>query len=362
MSSQPRQAEPESIVSPEVHPDGRVTFRLFAPEARQVLLRSPELPDALGGYEADMWRGDDGVWTLTLGPLEPAVYDYAFVVDGLRMGDPASACLFGTRRGARGWVEVPSRDGSPRFDEQRPVPHGAMSQYWYDSPGGLPRRAHVYTPPGWRDLPREERRILYLLHGFGDLDSGWLHLGRVNVILDNLLADGRTVPFAVAMPDGMPLGFPAPDDEGWWLRALETFRGDVTEVLLPLMEEALGAPGAPSHRAIAGLSMGGAQTLDLALRRPLRFGWVAGFSSSAGRVEGLLNEIEASRDEIARTLRLLALWIGTDDFLLGGHRAFVEGLRALGVEHEARETEGAHTWLVWRGYLRDLALRLFREA
>lgn len=358
----PALADPGSVVSPLVEQDGRVRFQLFAPHARSVLLRSPEMPKELGAYEAPMERGADGVWSLTVGPLAPGIYDYGFVLDGLAIADPSSATLFGTRRGARGYVEVPAEAGQPRLDEWRDVPHGSLGVHWYPSPGlGRTRRAHVYTPPGYGGDPKRTYPVLYLLHGMGDDDTCWTQLGKANAILDNLLADAKAEPMIVVMPDGMPLGSPQGDMDDWWPRSLEAFRTDLFLGLIPFAESAYRAGGSRERRAIAGLSMGGAHTIEFGLTRLDLFAWFGCMSSAAHRAERVVEQLTADPAATNKAISLLWLAIGLDDFLLKPHRAFTDALAEGGVEFELYETEGAHTWSKWRQYLADLAPRLFRE-
>ncbi len=358
---QPTLAEPGRVVSPEVEADGTVHFRLFAPNAQSVLLRSPELPKELSAYEAPMARGDDGVWSLTVGPLPPGIYDYGFVLDGLPLADPASASLFGTRRGARGTVEVPAPPDAPRLDAWRDVPHGSVAMHWYRSPAvDSPRRAHVYTPPGYGDEPERAYPVLYLLHGMGDDDACWTQLGRANVILDNLIALGRAEPMVVVMPDGMPLGMPEGEMSEWWPRALETFRTDFFLGLMPLAESRYRVDGSRERRAIAGLSMGGAHSIEFGLTRLDLFAWVGCMSAAAWRAERVVERLAQDPAATNEALSLFWLAIGVDDFLLNTHRDFTAALTQAGIDHELHETEGAHTWSIWRQYLGELVPRLFR--
>ena len=343
---------------PEVHDDGRVTFAVKMPQAQQVHLFSWELRPFFDGESSfPMSMEADSVWRLTVGPLPPGVYDYWFDLDKLRITDPMGRNVFGQRRGARDYFEVPGPEGQPRHDQWRDVPHGAVTVHWYPSSAAEEqRRAHVYTPPGYFENTDRTYPVLYLLHGAGDDDGIWSTLGRANVILDNLLADGNAVPMVVVMPDGMP-GF---SGEGSWRRPgmHDVFEDDVLNHLMPYIEARYRVRTDRDGRAITGLSMGGSQSLSIGLGHLDRFAWVGGFSSATFRLGSLVEELDsASANE---QLELLWLAIGKDDFLLNAHQQFITSLQAKNVNHEYHETEGYHMWSVWRGYLAEFVPRLWR--
>ena len=332
------------LVSPEVGPDGTVTFRIQAPKAQKVLVSSWELKPWLGATAKELVKNDAGLWSTTIGPVDPGIYDYAFEVDGVRTVDMASGQVFGNRRGARGVVEVPGPKDRPRHDEWRDVPHGAVTAHWYGS-GGVRRRVHVYTPPGYTKEGRTYP-VLYLLHGSGDDDSHWTLLGRANVIADNLLADEKAKPMIVVMTDGH--------------LSLEDYERDLLGRVIPLVEaEYRVKPGAES-RAIAGLSMGGGQALWTGLRHVDRFAWVGAFSASTWEMATGVPGAEKDPAKVNAALRLLWIRIGRDDHLLGTTRTFVAMLKATRVSHEYVETAGGHSWSLWRGYLADFLPRLFQ--
>jgi hypothetical protein len=162
---------PKRFVSPEVQADAKVTFRLSAPKAEKVVLNSGEMQPVLKAPSTSLTKGEDGVWSVTVGPLPPGIYDYTFNIDGVSITDPSSPNVFGNRQGSRGFVEVPGPKGQPRHDEWRDVPHGAVTIHWYDSKAsGTRRRVHVYTPPGYGKELERRYPVLYLLHGSGDIE------------------------------------------------------------------------------------------------------------------------------------------------------------------------------------------------
>jgi enterochelin esterase-like enzyme len=362
--SAPGQGKRPALVSPQVQADGKVVFRLLAPKAAKVVLSSGEMQPALGTGSFPLARGDDGVWAVTVGPLPPGIYDYTFDVDGLRITDPSSPNVFGNRQGARGFVEVPGPAGKPRHDEWRRVPQGKVSLHWYQSSAGYRRRLHVYTPPGYDKDSTKHYPVLYLLHGGGDNDSHWMHLGRANVIADNLLADGKMVPLVIVMPDGhVPV--PAREGEGkdgLRARTQAAFAKDLLDDVVPLVESSYRVRADRLQRAITGLSMGGGQALHVGLKHLDKFAWVGAFSAAPGNPEQVLAAVRADPRRANERLKFLWVGIGKDDFLLKQNRAFVQALKDARIEHEYRETAGAHRWSVWRLYLHEFLPRLFRES
>lgn len=356
-----RQRAPQ-VVSPEVHEDGRVTLRVRAPKAGEVVVQSGELQRALGGSLPSMKKGENGVWSVTLGPVAPGIYDYYFVVDGLRITDPTSPHVFANRRGTRGYVDVPGPPDKPRHDQWRDVPHGAVTAHWYpSSTTGQRRRLHVYTPPGYHESRWRKYPVMFLLHGAGDNDSHWTKLGRAHVIMDNLIADGKAKPMVVVMPDGhVYVPQSSEDREVSRARRGEAFEKELINDIIPYIEARYRVRQGAMHRAIVGLSMGGGQSLGVGLKHVDEFAWVGGFSSAVFGGDAALEALVKDPRRVDRRLKLLWIAIGTDDFLLERNREFIAGLKKRNIDHEYHETDGAHMWSVWRRYLADFAPRLFR--
>ena len=348
-------AAPGGLVSPEVQADGKIIFRLRAPNAAKVSL----ICEAVG--TRTMSKDADGVWSVTVGPVAPGIYDCQFDVDGLRITDPASPHVFGNRQGARGFVEVPGPPGHPRHDEWRDVPHGAVTIHWYNSPAaGARRRVHVYTPPGYQQDSAKRYPVLYLLHGAGDNDSHWTLLGRANVIADNLRADGKAVPMLIVMPDGHVLDRSRERETGDRSRWREPFEKDLLESVLPLVEANYRVLTDAQHRGIVGLSMGGGQSIGVGLGHFDRFAWVGAFSAAVSGDDPVLAKLRSSPAAANEKLKLLWIAIGKDDFLLARNRDFIKALDELKIRHSYRETEGRHAWGVWRSYLAEFLPLIFR--
>ncbi len=293
--------------------------------------------------------------------LPPGIYQYTINVDGVPMADPSSPNVVGNVRGARGFVEVPGPAGSPRHDEWRPTTHGTLTMHWYDSKAtGTRRRVHVYTPPGY-GASTKKYPVLYLLHGAGDNDAHWAQLGRANVIADNLLADGKLTPMVIVMPDGHAYR-PQQSEQGGREKALKMFEDDLLGDVVPLVEKAYRVDTSRDRRAIAGLSMGGGQSLNVGLGHADRFAWIGAFSSATGGADAKVTALATNAAAFNKGSRLLWLRIGKDDFLLQQNRALVESLKKAGLTHEYQEVEGAHMWGVWRLALADFLPRLFKPA
>jgi enterochelin esterase-like enzyme len=351
------QQPPQPVRSPEIDPAGRITFRLFAPKASQVLLRADFLKE-----RQPLTRDEKGLWSVTLGPVEPDIYTYEFHVDGVRTIDPNNPSVKYTSRPSEtsSQVEAPARE--PMFYAARPSAHGVVQIHWYHSKSlETERRLHVYTPPGYE---RGSRRYpaIYLLHGAGGDDGVWVALGRVNLILDNLIAEGKLAPVVVVMPYGYaanptPLSAAAilPPD-----RQRAGFERDLINDVIPYVQANYRVETGRENRAIAGLSMGGGQALEIGLKHPELFSRVAGFSS--GLVRGVTEGIEklaGNAKDLNEQYRLIWIGCGTEDRLYPANRQFSELLSKKGVQHTWKSTGGGHTWQVWRRYFHESAPLMF---
>jgi len=341
------------MLSPEVHPDRTVTFRLRAPKASAVTV-SIEV-----GKPQEMTKDDNGVWSLTVGPLEPNLYDYSFNVDGLRIIDPNNTNI---KNATTSLVLVPG--DPPALEEVRDVPHGTVTMQWYASKSvGVTRRIYVYTPPGY--LKGEERYpVLYLLHGAGDDESGWTTVGHANLIMDNLLAEGEAKPAIIVMPLGhvprpaAASADPAPDRA----RSTGLFEQDLLNDVIPLVESTYRVYADADHRAIAGLSMGGGQSQSIGLNHPELFAYVGVWSAGLARnpdttFKRLLDEGDLSH----KNLKLLWIGCGKQDGGFANAQRLSEWMTNHGVKNTFRPSEGAHQWPVWRLYLGEFLPLLWRE-
>jgi enterochelin esterase family protein len=359
-ANKPAQAPPPPppLVSPEVHADGSVTFRFRAPNAREVKL-------ALEGAEpVPMQKDEQGVWSATTAPLAPDYYEYSIVADGVRLIDPSNYRLTANFLAPASVVHVPGPASLPW--ELNDVPHGEIHHHFYRSAvAGDQRDYFVYTPPGYEASGKQKYPVLYLLHGFSDDASGWISVGRANVILDNLIAQGKAKPMIVVMP----LGYGTMEfvRVGWgsWGRTdlrdrnFAKFSEALLTEVMPRVESEYRVNRDRNARAIAGLSMGGSESLLTGLNNLDKFAWIGAFSSG-GIPEDFQKDFPALDAQANRQIRLLWIACGTEDRLIGINRNLREWLASKGVQHTDIETPGMHTWMVWRRNLAEFAGLLFR--
>ena len=345
----------DTLKSPEVSADHRVTFRIFAPKASEVTLTG----DWLGAAPPPkLSRDERGVWSITLGPFEPSIYIYSFTVDGVAIPDPINPRIKLRARTSASMVEV--RDDSPAFWEARDVPHGTVEINWEKSKviAGETRAIWIYTPPEYAKTTRRYP-VLYLLHGSNDTAAGWTMAGNANFVLDNLLADKKAAPMIVVMPWGHATPYGAPAPGGVTNDAL--FEDYLLKDVIPTVEARYRVAPGRQNRAIAGLSMGGGQSLRIGLGHLDLFSAVASFS---GAVPGDFETRFAAllKDPKSANEKLKTLWIGCgqQDSLFGRSKSLSELLTKYQVKHVFRATDGVHNFTVWRKYLAEYAPLLFR--
>jgi enterochelin esterase-like enzyme len=353
------QAPPLPVQSPEVQADRRITFRVRAPNANEVALARE------GAERLPMRKGDDGIWTVTTDSLEPDLYGYAFVIDGVSLIDPSNSVIKPNLLNLQSVVHVPGPPSLPW--EINDVPHGTVRHHLYRSHVvGDDRDFFVYTPPGYSPSAAKLYPVLYLLHGFSDDASAWTAVGRANVVFDNLIAQGAAAPMIVVMPLGygapeiVKRGFGGLQDDALRRRNYERFRDALLEEVIPRMETEYRVSRTREARAIAGLSMGGAESLLVGLNSLTRFAWIGAFSTG-----GLSDDFDSNFPGLDARAgaqpRLLWIACGTEDRLVESNRKLRQWLTAKGINHEAIETPGAHTWMVWRRNLASFASLLFRR-
>jgi enterochelin esterase-like enzyme len=360
---------PPRIVSPEIKEDNSVIFRLFAPKAETVTI-SGNWMEGWGASEA-LERNDTGLWTITLQPLKPEFYTYNFNVNGVKVIDPGNPLT--VRDGVNNFstLMVPG-EASHRY-KNNDVPHGTIEKVWYPSPTlGLDRRMYVYTPPGYKNST-QKYPVLYLLHGGGGDEDAWTSLGRTPQILDNLIAEGKALPMIVVMTNGNPGQAAAPTEQiaskapqDFSSMGSGLFEKSLVEDVIPFIEKNYRVDAQKSRRAVAGLSMGGIQTMTLSFTSPETFSYYGVMSmglvdlTQFGRKETREDRI-ASLEKLKKSNPEL-YWIacGTGDFLYKSVVELIAFLEEQNFPHIYVETDGGHTWDKWRIYLSDLAPLLFR--
>ncbi len=335
--------------SPDVHDDGTVTFRLSAPEATQVALAGPFVEEGAG----DMAQDADLVWSITVGPVAPGIHGYKFVVDGLAIVDP------GNHDGRLGrWPEsfLLIRGEAPAAYELTGAPQGVLHAHGYTSTAlDIPRRAHVYTPPGYS--ADQTYPVVYLLHGYGDSDASWSAVGRANIIADHLLAQGKIEPMIIVMPHGHVA--PADMTLDDWQGERGAFETDLMTDVMPLVEANYAVRPGSDSAAIVGLSMGGGQSLSVGLSHLDTFGWIGAFSAAPRDVA----DDERLADLLAHPDKPRLVWVGcgTEDFLYARNQKFLAWLTENSVTHTAHITDGGHSWPIWRAYIEEFLPLIFRD-
>jgi len=386
---------------PRVYPDGRVTFRLVAPNATKV-----QLAGAVTAAPADMSRGADGAWTVTIPPPPVGFHYYWFTVDGMQLNDPSSDTYFGYGRPTSG-IELP-KEGED-FYAPKDVPHGQVRMQWYFSKTtGAWRRAMVYTPPDYDLAQRTRYPVLYLQHGAGEDETGWTKQGHANFVLDNLLAQKKAKPMIVVMekgyayrpgeqppapgtapaagaraaqagpgaapagargaqagPGAAPTGARGAGGMGaTGVLAASTFERVVVDDLIPMVDRTFRTLADRDHRAMAGLSMGSMQTMQITLRNLETFSWIGFFSGATvtGDLDTGYGGVFKNAADFNKRVHLL--WMGagtTEERLMTSLKQSDELLTKRGIKHVIFASDGtAHEWHSWRRHLNDFAPRLFQ--
>jgi enterochelin esterase family protein len=355
------------VTSPEVTADRRIAFRILAPQATAVRLSASDIP-ALGPA-AQLTKGENGVWETTVGPVPAGAFRYNFNVDGVATLDPRNPLTSESQNNSWSLVHVPGSG----FADTRAVPHGGVAEvHYYSTALKADRRMHVYTPPGYETSTRRYP-VFYLLHGAGDSDDSWSTVGRAGFILDNLIADKKARPMIVVMPAGHTRG-PA-------VSGNDAFVSDFVTDIMPLVQKNYRVSTDRANSAIAGLSMGGLQTLNIAIPNLEKFAYVGVYSSgligvlpgggrggappAASATTGPLewetrNAAKLDDANLKKGLKLLWFGTGKEDFLLDTTVRTVDLLKKHGFTPVYKETAGGHTWLNWRDYLNEFAPQLFQ--
>jgi enterochelin esterase family protein len=353
------------FISPEVSSERKLTFRINAPNAQNVRLNAGDLQNL--GQGTTMTKGTNGVWETTVGPIDPGAYRYTFNVDDLTVLDPRNPATSESNETTWSLVYVPGAD----WMDTRDVPHGAVSEvtYWSSTLKRF-RRMHVYTPPGY-ESGKGKFPVFYLLHGAGDCDDSWTTVGRAGFILDNLLAAKKAKPMVVVMP----AGHTGPFRPGGPRPAVDEFAQDFLTDILPRVEKNYRVYTDRKNRAMAGLSMGGGQTLNIGIPNLEKFAYLGVYSSGVFGITGggrgdmnpppgptfeERNQSVLDDAKLKKGLKLFWFATGKDDFLVRTSQATVEMLKKHQFDVVYKETGGAHTWIVWREYLNEFAPQLFR--
>ena len=354
-----------TVNSPEVMSDGSIVFRILAPDALKVGLQSSDMAGMVPN-DLQFTGNKKGVWEARTGPLAPGAYRYVFTVDGASVVDPRNTSTSESNSNVWSMVYVPGAD----FMEMKHVPHGAVAEiYYYSTSLKRTRRMHIYTPPGY-ESGNGKYPVFYLLHGAMDCDDSWTTVGRAGFIMDNLISEKKAKPMIIVMPAGhttKEFNFGAGIGQ-----MVDDFSLDFMNDIMPYIEKNYRVLNKRKDRAIAGLSMGGLQTLNIAISNLGKFSYIGVFSSGIFGIDGSMPGRSSSpsweeqhismldNKDLKKGLRLLWFATGSEDFLIGTSKSTVEMLKKHGFSPVFKESGGGHTWANWRDYLDEFAPKLFR--
>ena len=372
----------QQVISPEIHPDNSVTFRMTAPMAQKVQITGDFLPTQkmetpYGTFDSpgvvDLVKDEKGVWSFTSDKLAPELYMYNLIVDGVKVTDPLNVYSIRDINNLFNIFLI----GGDRADlyKVNNVPHGTVSKVWYESPtAGLTRRCTVYTPAGY-ETSGKEYPVFYLLHGIGGDENAWSELGRATQILDNLIAQGKAEPMIVVMTNGniSQEACPGETSEGFKVPTMmlpKTMDGNF-EMAFPdvikFIEKAYRVKKDKAHRAIAGLSMGGFHSLFISINNPDLFDYIGLFSAAVDQQQqGGVQSVYADRDGkidklFSKNPKLFWIGIGKTDFLIKNNNDLRAKLDAKHHKYTYLETDGGHIWRNWRIYLSEFVPLLFKK-
>jgi enterochelin esterase-like enzyme len=346
----------QTFVSPEVKKDKTVIFRVMAPNAKDVKLSTQILK-----APQSMTKDDKGLWSLTIGPVEPDIYPYCFVIDGIQVADPKNSWIFPNETFQNSVVEIPG--DNPMVYTIRNVPHGTVSYRYYNNDELGTRPVVVYTPAGYEQNQTQKYPVFFLLHGTTDTEETWTKVGRANIILDNLIADGKAKPMIVVMPYGR--AFPKIPKGQTSLRDwnnLQEFSKDFKNNLLPFAEKNYRVRTDREGRAIAGFSGGGGTSLYIGLGNPDLFAWVCGYAPGMLKNEfDRNNAVPFANPELTNSrLKLFWIGVGKEDPLYSVIQDYLKVLDEKKIKYQTYFTTGGHTWMNCKKFLNETTQLLFK--
>ena len=337
---------PPSISSPDVHPDSRVTFKYYSKTAKKVMVSGEFLtaPQA-------MTRDTSGLWSITVGPVEPDIYPYSFVVDSVQIADPNNKYIFANERFKRSIVDIPGK--TTLVHSLQNVPHGKISYRYYKSKTlGTIRQLLVYTPPGFNPNGTKKYPVLYLIHGGSDTEETWTKVGRANLIADNLISQGKAIPMIIVMPYGNVRPAPMPD-----------FTKDVVNDIIPFVESNYPVHTDSDHRAVAGFSVGGGQTLNIGLTNTDKFAYICSYAPYTATEEFQKNFSNYSPDanKVNSQLKLFTISVGTEDFLYESVKKNIAMFEEKKIHVKSYIVPGGHNWINCKQYLTKTLQEIFKN-
>lgn len=353
--------------SPQINPDKTVTFRITAPNAQDVKLslQSEKAP-------VQMVKDARGSWSVTVGPVKPDIYPYSYIIDGVQVMDAGNMYYFPNERFKGSLLEV-SGDSS-LIHSMRDVPHGTVTYELYQSAEGTTGTVLVYTPPGYDNNPNQKYPVFYLISGTTDTEETWFKVGKANLILDNLIAEGKAKPMIIVMPygnieariaeqkGGLKPADPADRESAEAIARSKTFERDLVDNLIPYVEKNYRVIANSENRAIGGFSRGGGQTLRTGFGNIDKFAWICCYSAylSTTELERDFKQVVENPKETNKKLKLLWVSVGNEDRLYKPATEFIDYLKAKNITHKTLITTGGHTWMNTRVYLANTAPLLFK--
>jgi enterochelin esterase family protein len=345
------------VRSPQVNPDKTVIFRFNAPSARDVKL-SAQFEKAPVVLQKDA----NGIWSVTLGPVKPDIYPYYFIVDGIQVMDPGNVAFFPNEFFKASLVDIPG--DTPLVHSLQDVAHGTIVYTSYKSKtiNGMDRPLVIYTPPGYEKNPDIKYPVLYLISGTTDTEETWTKVGRVNLILDNLIAQGKSVPMIIVMPygnNGIAVSGPASPDV---LPMYKAYANELINDIIPFTEKNFRVKADRDHRAIAGFSRGGGQSLWAGLSNTDKFANICSFSAylTAEAFEQNFSSFYSNPEQTNKQIKLIWLGVGNEDFLFKQASDFMDLLKSKKITTRTLITSGGHTWMNARLFLSEAAQLLFK--
>lgn len=357
------------VVSPQISPDKKVTFRYLAPSAKEVRLAGGQF----GAANMPLIKDSIGIWSVTVGPLRPDVYPYNFIVDGVGVMDPANEDYFPNERFKASLLDVPGF--TPTLHALRDVPHGTVKYEYYESVHGTIGSLVIYTPPGYdKDLTRKYP-VFYLVGGTTDTEETWFKVGRTNLILDNLIAEGKATPMIIVMPYGNidariaeQKGGPKPADpiareSADAMVRMKGFAEDMIKNIIPYTDKSYRTIANRENRAIGGFSRGGGQTLRTAFWNVDKFAWICCYSAylSPAEMESNYQSLVSNPDNTNKQFKLLWVSVGNEDFLYNDVATFLNYLTSKKINYKSLVTGGGHTWMNTKVFLAETAQLLFKK-
>lgn len=356
------------VVSPKVNADKTITFSYLAPTAKSV-----EMSAQFEKGPVPMTKDAQGIWSVTVGPVKPDIYPYSFRVNGVTVMDPANVAFFPNERFKASLVDVPG--DQPLIHAMRDVPHGSINYEYYPSMEGTTGSLVVYTPPGYDQNPSKKYPVYYLISGTTDTEETFFKVGKTNLILDNLIAEGKAKPMIIVMPygniaarvaeqkGGAKPADPTVRDGADAVKRANDFTTDLVSNVIPYIEKSYRAIPNRENRAIGGFSRGGGQTLRAAFNNMDKFAWVCAYSSylSPQEIDGNFSPIVNKPEQTNKQLKLLWVSVGSDDFLYKGTVEFMDYLKAKKVNYKSLITDGGHTWMNVKTYVAATTPLLFQQ-